>query len=74
VLARRYLDAVLNLAYTLLRMLEKYSKSKSYMYVRKKKAKKAASKKKSASLAPLSSLPPQPASWSSSLTTAPRRA
>ncbi|TNY24515.1 timeless protein-domain-containing protein [Rhodotorula diobovata] len=42
----KYLDAVLNLAYTLLRMLEKYSKSKAYMYVRKKKAKKAASKRK----------------------------
>ncbi|BGP38765.1 Topoisomerase 1-associated factor 1 [Rhodotorula kratochvilovae] len=42
----KFLDAVLNLAYTLLRMLEKYSKSKAYMYVRKKKAKKAAAKKK----------------------------
>ncbi|GAA5906718.1 hypothetical protein JCM8208_006366 [Rhodotorula glutinis] len=42
----KYLDAVLNLAYTLLRMLEKYSKSKSYMYVRKKKAKKPAARKK----------------------------
>ncbi|GAA6000092.1 Tof1p [Rhodotorula paludigena] len=42
----KYLDAVLNLAYTLLRMLEKYSKSKAYMYVRKKKAGRAAKKKK----------------------------
>lgn len=43
---RRYLDSVMHLAYTLLRMLEKYSKSKAYMYVRKKKAGRAAAKKK----------------------------
>ncbi|BGP23540.1 replication fork protection complex subunit Tof1/Swi1 [Rhodotorula toruloides] len=42
----KYLDAVIHLAYTLLRMLEKYSKSKAYMYVRKKKAGRAAAKKK----------------------------
>ncbi|GAA5828412.1 hypothetical protein JCM11251_006233 [Rhodosporidiobolus azoricus] len=42
----RYLDAVMNLSYTLLRMLEKYSKSKAYMFVRKKKAGRAARKKK----------------------------
>ncbi|GAA5969681.1 hypothetical protein JCM11641_008004 [Rhodosporidiobolus odoratus] len=42
----KYLDAVMNLSYTLLRMLEKYSKSKSYMYVRKKKAGRAKKKKK----------------------------
>ena len=36
-----YLDAVVHLAYVLLRMLEKYSKSNSYMFVRKRKAKKA---------------------------------
>ncbi|GAA6001966.1 hypothetical protein JCM10207_003015 [Rhodosporidiobolus poonsookiae] len=42
----KYLDAVMNLSYTLLRMLEKYSKSKSYMYVRKKKAGRAKRKKK----------------------------
>ncbi|GAA6027789.1 hypothetical protein JCM8097_001720 [Rhodosporidiobolus ruineniae] len=44
----RYLDAVMNLSYTLLRMLEKYSKSKAYMYVRKKKAGRAKKKKKQA--------------------------
>ncbi|BGP30852.1 Topoisomerase 1-associated factor 1 [Rhodotorula toruloides] len=42
----KYLDSVMHLAYTLLRMLEKYSKSKAYMYVRKKKAGRAAAKKK----------------------------
>ncbi|GAA5909890.1 hypothetical protein JCM6882_002043 [Rhodosporidiobolus microsporus] len=42
----RYLDSIMNLSYTLLRMLEKYSKSKAYMYVRKKKAGRAARKKK----------------------------
>ncbi|GAA5968611.1 hypothetical protein JCM21900_002207 [Sporobolomyces salmonicolor] len=42
----KYLDSVINLSYTLLRMLEKYSKSKAYMYVRKKKAGRAAKKKK----------------------------
>ncbi|CEQ41477.1 SPOSA6832_03222, partial [Sporobolomyces salmonicolor] len=41
----KYLDSVINLSYTLLRMLEKYSKSKAYMYVRKKKAGRAAKKK-----------------------------
>lgn len=43
---RRYLDSVINLAYTLLRMLEKYSKSKAYMYVRKKRAGRAANARK----------------------------
>ncbi|GAA5903525.1 Tof1p [Sporobolomyces salmoneus] len=42
----KYLDSVITLSYTLLRMLEKYSKSKAYMYVRKKKAGRAAKKKK----------------------------
>ncbi|GAA5867194.1 hypothetical protein JCM3774_002365 [Rhodotorula dairenensis] len=42
----KYLDSVINLAYTLLRMLEKYSKSKAYMYVRKKKAGRAANSRK----------------------------
>ncbi|GAA5880461.1 hypothetical protein JCM16303_005390 [Sporobolomyces ruberrimus] len=42
----KYLDSTVNLSYTLLRMLEKYSKSKAYMYVRKKKAGRAAKKKK----------------------------
>ncbi|GAA5975641.1 hypothetical protein JCM10908_005228 [Rhodotorula pacifica] len=42
----KYLDSVINLAYTLLRMLEKYSKSKAYMYVRKKKAGRAANARK----------------------------
>lgn len=42
----RYLDSVINLAYTLLRMLEKYSKSKAYMYVRKKRAGRAANARK----------------------------
>ncbi|GAA5823835.1 hypothetical protein JCM5353_006373 [Sporobolomyces roseus] len=41
----KYLDSVITLSYTLLRMLEKYSKSKAYMYVRKKKAGRAAKKK-----------------------------
>ncbi|KAL7415832.1 timeless protein-domain-containing protein [Mrakia frigida] len=36
-----YLDAVVHLAYVLLRMLEKYSKSNVYMFVRKRKAKRA---------------------------------
>lgn len=44
--ARRYLDSIINLAYTLLRMLEKYSKSKAYMYVRKKRAGRAANARK----------------------------
>ena len=35
-----YLDAIVNFAYVLLRMLEKYSKTKSYMFVRKRKAAK----------------------------------
>lgn len=35
----RYLDSVIHLSYVLLRMLEKYSKSKAFMYVRKKKSK-----------------------------------
>lgn len=34
----RYLDSVINFAYVLLRMLERYSKTKSFMYVRKRKA------------------------------------
>ncbi|TKA58341.1 hypothetical protein B0A53_00079 [Rhodotorula sp. CCFEE 5036] len=42
----KYLDSVINLAYTLLRMLEKYSKSKAYMYVRKKRAGRAANARK----------------------------
>jgi replication fork protection complex subunit Tof1/Swi1 len=41
----RYLDAVVHLAYVLLRMLEKYSKTNAYMYVRKRKAKRARRKK-----------------------------
>lgn len=45
-LFHRYLDSVINLAYTLLRMLEKYSKSKAYMYVRKKRAGRAANARK----------------------------
>lgn len=43
----RYLDSVIHLSYVLLRMLEKYSKSKAYMYVRKKKSR--AGKKKGSS-------------------------
>lgn len=35
-----YLDSVVHFAYVLLRMLEKYSKNKSFMYVRKKRAKR----------------------------------
>jgi hypothetical protein len=56
----RYLDAVMNLSYTLLRMLEKYSKSKSYMYVRKKAGRAAKKRKKSASF--MFSLLPSPRS------------
>lgn len=41
----RYLDSVIHFAYVLLRMLEKYSKSKSYMFIRKRRA---AKKKKKA--------------------------
>jgi replication fork protection complex subunit Tof1/Swi1 len=37
-LTTRYLDSVINFAYVLLRMLERYSKTKSFMYVRKRKA------------------------------------
>jgi len=40
-----YLDSVVHFAYVLLRMLEKYSKNKSYMFVRKRRA--AKSKRKS---------------------------
>jgi hypothetical protein len=46
-----YLDAVVHLAYVLLRMLEKYSKSNSYMFVRKRKAKKARRKNRQSTLA-----------------------
>ncbi|GAA6062112.1 hypothetical protein JCM10212_000866 [Sporobolomyces blumeae] len=42
----KYLDSIITLSYTLLRMLEKYSKSKAYMYVRKKKAGRAANKRR----------------------------
>ncbi|WVR08981.1 hypothetical protein IAU60_006041 [Kwoniella sp. DSM 27419] len=35
-----YLDSVVHFAYVLLRMLEKYSKNKSYMFIRKRKAAK----------------------------------
>lgn len=48
----RYLDSVINLSYVLLRMLEKYSKSKAYMYVRKKKS-RASKKKKNSEFFPL---------------------
>lgn len=41
----RYLNSIVNLTYTLLRMLEKYSKSTSYMYIRKKKARVGRKKK-----------------------------
>jgi hypothetical protein len=44
----RYLDSVINLSYVLLRMLEKYSKSKAYMYVRKKRS-RAGKKRKNKS-------------------------
>ncbi|GAA5935882.1 Tof1p [Sporobolomyces koalae] len=44
----KYLDSTITLAYTLLRMLEKFSKSKAYMYVRKKKAGRAGKKKSKA--------------------------
>lgn len=43
-----YLDSVIHFAYVLLRMLEKYSKNKGFMFVRKKKAKRAIRKKKQA--------------------------
>lgn len=36
-----YLDSVVHFAYVLLRMLEKYSKNKSYMFVRKRRAAKS---------------------------------
>lgn len=39
-----YLDSIIHFAYVLLRMLEKYSKNKGYMYVRKKKARRAKKK------------------------------
>ncbi len=35
---RSYLDSVIHFAYVLLRNLEKYSKTKAFMYVRKRKA------------------------------------
>ncbi|KAI9636791.1 topoisomerase 1-associated factor 1 [Dioszegia hungarica] len=41
-----YLDSVVHFAYVLLRMLEKYSKNKGFMYVRKKKARRAVRKRK----------------------------
>ncbi|SGZ16990.1 BQ5605_C020g09086 [Microbotryum silenes-dioicae] len=43
--SHKYLDSVINLAYVLLRMLERYAKSKAYMYVRKKKARQSRKKK-----------------------------
>ena len=45
--SNKFLDAIVHLAYVMLRMVEKYSKSKAYMFVRKKKAiRGGASKKK----------------------------
>lgn len=37
----RYLDTVINLVYVLLRMLEKYSKNKEHMFVKKKARRRA---------------------------------
>lgn len=37
----RYLDTIVNLVYVLLKMLEKYSKNKDYMYVKKKARRRA---------------------------------
>lgn len=45
IISSRYLDAVIHLNYVLLRMLEKYSKSNSYMYYRKRTAKRARRKR-----------------------------
>lgn len=43
--SKRYLDAIMNLTYVLLRMLERYSKNNEFMFVRKKK-KRAAKRKR----------------------------
>ena len=44
--SNKYLDAIVHLAYVMLRMLEKYSKSKAYMFVRKKKANRGGAPKR----------------------------
>ena len=43
-----YLDSVVHFAYVLLRMLEKYSKNKTFMFIRKKKANRRKKKAKAA--------------------------
>lgn len=40
----QYLDAVVHLAYVMLRMLEKYSKNQDYIFVKKKAAKRGKKK------------------------------
>ncbi|EIW66064.1 hypothetical protein TREMEDRAFT_65909 [Tremella mesenterica DSM 1558] len=45
-----YLDSVVHFAYVLLRMLERYSKTNTYMFVRKRKAAKKARKKTKGSM------------------------
>lgn len=44
--SNKFLDAIVHLAYVMLRMLEKYSKSKAYMFVRRKKANRGGAAKK----------------------------
>lgn len=44
----KYLDAITHLAFVLLRMLEKFSKSKAYMFVRRKKANRGGARRKKA--------------------------
>ncbi len=44
--SNKFLDAIVHLAYVMLRMLEKYSKSKAYMFVRKKKANRGGATRK----------------------------
>lgn len=53
-----YLDSIIHFAYVLLRMLEKYSKTKSFMFVRKRKAQRR--KKKAAEAAAAGQAPPLP--------------
>lgn len=44
--SNKFLDAIIHLAYVLLRMLEKYSKHKAHMFVRRKKANRGGAQKK----------------------------
>ena len=48
-----YLESVIHFAYVLLRMLEKHSKSKTYMFIRKRKAAKKKKAQEESGAAPI---------------------